>query len=165
MQLGRILKGLLEEWRQRHTVVYRARQTAFYLMVPLAVPCYKKGLKLRVLNQNRSTVLAETADIADTSEKRRRGLLKHSSLEPGDGLWIAPCEAVHSFGMKFAIDVLYLDKKKKVKKIRANMVPRRMSACLTAHSVLELPSGTAEATGTQRGDQLEFIKYEPSQSL
>jgi uncharacterized membrane protein (UPF0127 family) len=116
--------------------------------------------KLRVRNPSRNTVLADRADIADTSAKRRTGLLKHAALERGEGLWIAPCEAVHTFGMKFAIDVLYLDKKKKVLKIRRGMQRGRMSACLRAHSVLELPSGTAAATLTVAGDLLEFEKYE-----
>ena len=111
-------------------------------------------------NLDRGTVLADAADVADTSAKRRTGLLKHSSLEPGAGLWIAPCEAVHSFGMKFAIDLVYLDRKKKVRKIRRGMVPRRLSACLTAHSVLELPVGAIDASRTEAGDQLEFEKLE-----
>lgn len=85
-------------------------------------------------------------------------MLKHTKLEPGTGLWIAPCEAVHSFGMKFAIDVVYLDRKKRVRKVRKEMVPRRLSACLTAHSVLELPVGVIEASRTEPGDQLEFEK-------
>jgi uncharacterized membrane protein (UPF0127 family) len=117
-------------------------------------------LKMKVLNRDRGTVLAAAADIADTSAKRRTGLLKHTGLAPGEGLWIAPCESVHSFGMKFAIDVVYLDKKKKVRSLRKNMVPWRMSACLTAHSVLELPVGVIDASKTQAGDQLEFEKFD-----
>ena len=115
---------------------------------------------MRIRNRDRGTILAETADVADTSAKRRTGLLKHSKLDPGQGLWIAPCESVHSFGMKFAIDVVYLDRKKKVRKIRKNMVPRRISACLTAHSVLEFPVGVIDASRTEAGDQLEFEKLE-----
>jgi len=117
-------------------------------------------LPLRIRNRDRGTILAEAADVADTSAKRRTGLLKHSKLNPGEGLWIAPCESVHSFGMKFAFDVVYLDRKKKVRKIRKNMVPRRISACLTAHSVLELPIGVIDASHTEPGDQLEFEKLE-----
>lgn len=114
--------------------------------------------KLLIRNTDRQTELANTADIADTSQKRRTGLLKHQSLEPGQGLWIVPCEAVHTFGMNFPIDVLYLSKQKKVLKIRDNMKRSRMSICLRAHSVLELPAGYAAQTSTQVGDQLEFIK-------
>jgi uncharacterized membrane protein (UPF0127 family) len=101
-------------------------------------------------------MLADAASVADSSESRRTGLLKHTSLAPGDGLWIVPCESVHSFFMKFTIDVLYLDRQHKVKKARSEMVPWRASACLTAHSVLELPAGTIARTGTVAGDQLEI---------
>jgi uncharacterized membrane protein (UPF0127 family) len=113
-------------------------------------------LKIHVRNLTRDAVLADAASVADSSESRRTGLLKHTGLAPGDGLWIVPCESVHSFFMKFTIDVLYLDRQHKVKKIRPEMVPWRASACLTAHSVLELPAGTIARTGTVAGDQLEI---------
>ena len=121
-----------------------------------AISCYKKGLKIVVRNQTRNTVLADAVEVADTSEKRRTGLLKHDRLEPGQGLWIVPCESVHSFFMKFAIDLVYLDRDKKVRKVRHRMVPWRVSACLSAHSILELPAGAAATSGTQAGDQLEI---------
>ena len=56
---------------------------------------------LRVRNVTRETSVAERALIADTSQKRRTGLLKHTGLDDGEGLWIVPCEGVHMFGMKF----------------------------------------------------------------
>jgi hypothetical protein len=105
-------------------------------------------------------VLADRADVADTSAKRRTGLLKHTGLEPGEGLWIVPCEGVHTFAMKFIIDVVFLSKKRKVLKIRPNMKKRRIAVSLLAHSVLELPAGTLNRTGTQKGDQLQLEKYE-----
>ena len=116
--------------------------------------------RLRVHNPSREATLADRALIADTSKTRKTGLLKHERLEPGEGLWLTPCEGVHTVGMKFPIDVLFLDKRRKVVKIRAAMPRWRMSACLRAHSVLELPSGTAAATKTAAGDQLEFETYE-----
>src|ERR1039458_3635554 len=121
-----------------------------------AISCYKESLKIVVRNQTRNTVLADAAEVADTSEKRRTGLLKHDRLDPGQGLWIVPSESVHSFFMKFAIDLVYLDRNKKVRKVRHRMVPWRMSACLTAHSILELPAGVVAASGTEAGDQLEI---------
>jgi uncharacterized membrane protein (UPF0127 family) len=114
--------------------------------------------RLRITNRRSGEMLTTHAGIANTSELRRRGLLKHTSLEPGDGLWIAPCEAVHCFGMKFAIDVIYLNKQKKILKMRPNMGKNRISFCLLAHSVLELPAGTIDKTGTVVGDELEFEK-------
>lgn len=101
-------------------------------------------------------MLATRADVADTSAKRRTGLLKHTRLEPGEGLWIAPCESVHTFFMKFDIDLVYLDKRKKVRKVRHAVRPWRMSLCLSAHSVLELPAGTVAQSGTKWGDQLKI---------
>jgi uncharacterized membrane protein (UPF0127 family) len=115
-------------------------------------------LKVVVRNQTRNTVLADAADVADTSEKRRTGLLKHDRLDPGQGLWIVPCESVHSFFMKFTIDLVYLDRDRKVRKVRHRMVPWRLSACLTAHSILELPAGAVAASGTEKGDQLEMAE-------
>ena len=115
-------------------------------------------VKLLIQNSNRNNVVASCADIADTSQKRRTGLLKHTHLAAGEGLWIVPCEAVHTFGMKFPIDVVYLSKQRKVLKIRDNMKKSRMSICLRAHSVLELPAGRAAEVGMVVGDQLEFTK-------
>ena len=101
-------------------------------------------------------MLGEAIDVADTSAKRRTGLLKHTALPAGTGLWIAPCEAVHTFGMKFPIDVVFLSKARKVLKIRKDMPKRRIAMSLRAYSVLELPVGVLESTGTVPGDQLEF---------
>ena len=109
-------------------------------------------------NQTRNTVLGEAVEVADTSEKRRVGLLKHARLDPGAGLWIVPCESVHTFFMKFPIDLVYLDKQRKVRKVRHAVPPWRLSACLAAHSILELPAGTAEKSGTLRGDELLIEK-------
>ncbi len=86
--------------------------------------------------------------------------MKHSGLAPGEGLWIVPCEGVHTFLMRFPIDVVFLSKQRKVLKVRANMGRRRLAMSLRAHSVLELPAGRANETGTQKGDQLELHKYE-----
>jgi len=113
-----------------------------------------------VRNNTRNTVLAQAAELADSGATRRTGLLKHERLAPGEGLWIVPCEAVHTFFMKFPIDLVYLDKKRKVRKVRHAVPAWRMSACLTAHSVLELPAGTVAESGTAVGDILAIEKLE-----
>ena len=107
-------------------------------------------------NQTRGAVLGQAVEVADSSAKRRTGLLKHTRLERGEGLWIVPCESVHTFFMKFPIDLVYLDQKKHVRKVRKAVPAWRLSACLTAHSILELPAGTVEETGTQAGDVIEI---------
>jgi uncharacterized protein len=106
----------------------------------------------------RGSLLGDAIDIADDSAKRNRGLLKHTSLEPGQGLWIVPCEGIHTFFMKFAIDAVYVDRKDRVRKVVRALGPWKLSLCLPAHSVIELPPGVIDETNTQKGDQLEFIK-------
>ncbi len=111
---------------------------------------------LQVLNVTRGTVLATQMEPAHTGATRRKGLLGRDGLTPGGGLWIAPCESVHTFFMRFAIDLVYLDRKNQIKKVRSSVGPWRMSACFAAHSVLELPAGTVRATRTEAGDALEI---------
>ena len=111
-----------------------------------------------VRNQTRNAVLGQSVEVADTSAKRRVGLLRHERLEPGGGLWITPCESVHTLFMKFPIDLVYLDKKRRVRKVRHAVKPWRLSMCLTAHSIMEFPAGTVQNTGTVAGDLLAIEK-------
>jgi uncharacterized membrane protein (UPF0127 family) len=62
------------------------------------------------------------------------------------------------FFMKFAIDVVYVDRKRTVRKLVRNLKPWRVSMCLAAHSVVELPVGAIDSSATQKGDQLEFME-------
>ena len=75
-------------------------------------------------------------------------------------MWIVPCESVHTFFMKFAIDLVYLDRRRKVRKVRHAVPPWRMSGCLFAHSVLELPAGTARESQTEKGDELKVERLQ-----
>jgi len=123
--------------------------------------------RLRVTNLARNTVLATCLEQARTGAARRKGLLGRNELPTGGGLWIVPCESVHTFWMQFPIDLVYMDRKKRIKKLRSNVPPWRLSACLSAHSILELPAGTIKSTLTQVGDMLEFspsFPYEQSAS-
>lgn len=108
----------------------------------------------RVVNKTRNTKLGDEIMVAVSSRERRVGLLKRDFLEEGSGLWIEPCEGVHTMFMKFPIDVIYLDRAARVRKIKRNLRPWRISACVVARSVLELPAGTAARTSTAVGDQL-----------
>ena len=116
----------------------------------------KASVPIRVSNATRQAELAYRVEVADDGRKRRKGLLGRESLAAGEGMWIVPCEAVHTFGMRFAIDVVYLDRNNVVVKTRHSVVPWRMSACLSAHSVLELAPGSVRSTGTSPGDLIEF---------
>jgi uncharacterized protein len=112
--------------------------------------------RLRICNLTRQTELASAAELADHGAARNKGLLGRTHLPPGSGLWIVPCESVHTFFMKFPIDLVYIDRNKRVKKVRSNVGPWRLSACLSAHSIIELPAGVVHSTQTLPGDQLEF---------
>jgi uncharacterized membrane protein (UPF0127 family) len=116
---------------------------------------------LKILNLTREVMLAHRVEVADHGATRRKGLLGRSTLPAGEGLWIVPCESVHTFGMKFPIDLVYLDRNKKVKKVRSGVPPWRLSACLSAHSVIELATGTIHRTQTSPGDKLEFFSADP----
>jgi uncharacterized protein len=109
-----------------------------------------------VENLTRGLTLAAHVRLAQTSEDRRRGLLGVEELSESGGLWIHPSEAIHTFGMKIPLDVLFLGHDCKVRKVLSDLPPWRLGICLLADSVLELSAGTLARTGTQRGDQLQF---------
>jgi uncharacterized protein len=111
---------------------------------------------LQATNVTRGTILATHLELAGSGPSRRKGLLGRESLLPGEGLWIKPCESVHTFFMRFAIDLVYLDRNHRVKKVKSKVGPWRLSACLTAHSVLELPVGAIRSSQTARGDTVEI---------
>jgi uncharacterized membrane protein (UPF0127 family) len=115
--------------------------------------------RLEVVNLTRGTVLATKLEVANTGAKRNKGLLGRKDLGAGEGLWIIPCESVHTFFMQFAIDLIYLDRKHRIRKVRSNMRPWRISVCLSAHSILELPAGVIGESQTKRGDQIQFLEW------
>ena len=114
----------------------------------------------RIRNRSKQVVLGDSITVADTAAERRTGLLRHTGLAPGEGLWIVPYEAVHTFRMKFPIDVIFIDRNKRVTKIVPNMKRSRMAMSWRGRSVIELAAGAAEKTGTEVGDQLEIEKLD-----
>jgi uncharacterized protein len=116
----------------------------------------KPDVRLRISNLTRQAELADCVEVADNGAKRRKGLLGREMLSAGEGLWIVPCEAVHTLGMQFAIDLVYLDRDRRVQKVRNDVPPWRLSVCFSAHSVLELAPGSIRRSGTKQGDMLEF---------
>lgn len=109
-------------------------------------------------NRTRQTYLATKLALADTHWSRFRGLMARDAgeFQPGDGLWIVPCRGVHTFAMRFPIDVIYLNAEQRVVHLQENLKPWRMAPVrLAAASVLELPSGTIGATQTGVGDVID----------
>ncbi len=111
----------------------------------------------KVRNQSRNTSLGDRIRLADTSLSRFVGLLGKKSLASGTGLWIMPSNGVHTFGMAFSIDVVFLDAKHRVVQLRENLRPFRLTSLnWSARSVLELPVTTIRASQTEVGDDLEL---------
>jgi uncharacterized membrane protein (UPF0127 family) len=112
---------------------------------------------LQARNLTRDSDVAARVRRADRPWSRLLGLLGRAGLAQDEGLLLAPCTSIHTLFMRFSIDVLYLDRDHVVVKAVRSLRPFRLSACLRgAHSVLELPVGVIEASGTQAGDQLAF---------
>jgi uncharacterized protein len=109
-----------------------------------------------VRNLTRGITVATSVELAGEGAQRRKGLLGRSGLGPEEGLWIRPCEAVHTFFMRFPIDLIYLDRNLKVKKIKSSVPAWRLSACLSAHSILELAPGAIARSQTSVGDIFEI---------
>lgn len=94
--------------------------------------------------------------VARSLKDRLVGLLFTPELSPGSGLWIIPCHSVHTFFMRYAIDVLLLDAQGVVLAQRA-MKPWQVSPWrMKAHSVLELAAGSLASSGTRVGDRIEL---------
>ena len=113
----------------------------------------------RALNRTRDTCLATSLAVADTHWTRMRGLLGLAAGDfgTGRGLWIVPCHGVHTLGMGFAIDVVYLDRSSRVIHVKSELRPWRFAPVRpNAASVLELPCRTAIETGTTVGDKIEI---------
>lgn len=107
-----------------------------------------------VFHPRTQTILADRVLIADRGTTRRVGLLGRASLDRGEGLWIVPCEAVHTIGMRFSIDLIFLDRKRRICKICHAVPPWRLSGALRAHSVIELGAGTLAGVDLVIGDPL-----------
>ncbi len=110
--------------------------------------------QFRIINARSGAVLAQAVTLAHDSRSRRQGWLGLDTAPPGEAIWLEPCEAVPCFFMRFTIDVLFLDRHLRVVRCRPSLRPWRMAACLRANSVIELPAGTIESTGTLAGDQI-----------
>jgi hypothetical protein len=110
---------------------------------------------VKIVNRTLDRVLCQRVALARTVWSRTRGLLGRPPLDPGEGLLLEPCQSVHMFFMRYAIDVIFLDPDYRVVAIRAPLRPWRATRYYRdACAALELPAGTAAATGVEPGHQL-----------
>lgn len=108
-----------------------------------------------MLNATKGTVLGESVAVADTSLSRIVGLLGRTSLEPGEGILIIPCQAVHTIAMRFPIGIVFVDCDCRVLHLHSALAPFRMTRLhWWARCVIELPVGVIARTSTSIGDEL-----------
>lgn len=113
---------------------------------------------MEIINKKNNEILAQKVIIADKFLSRLMGLMFKKKLEKNAGMLIYPCNSVHTFFMKFPIDVVFISKEYEVLYVIENMSPGKTSKFIKrAKSVLELPSGVIEKTKTKKGDFLRII--------
>jgi uncharacterized membrane protein (UPF0127 family) len=110
-----------------------------------------------VRNVDRGISFGEKVELADRWWSRFRGLLGRPALDPGEGLLLLPCKGVHMYGMRFPLDLAFLDRTGVVVALYHRIEPgERTTIHRGAWSVLELPAGTLASTGTAVGDRLQW---------
>lgn len=115
---------------------------------------------MAAFNRTRRTYLAENVRLAHTHWMRLRGLIgtTNSDFRPGQALWIVPCRGVHTFAMRFPLDLVYLDRERRVIDLQEDLAPWRFSPLhFHAQSVLELPVGAIRRSLTEKGDKIEIV--------
>ena len=117
-----------------------------------------------VINLTKETWLATKVRKADNFLTRLVGLLKRTTLGPEEALWLMPSRGIHTIGMKFPIDIVFLNKSHHVVGLMAGLAPYRISPIhFNGYSVLELPNGTIKKSRTEIGDQFEISLVETSE--
>ena len=109
---------------------------------------------MRVLVEDGERVVCERCVVADRPVARARGLLGRSELPPGEGILLRPAASVHTFFMRFPIDVVFLDRDGRVVAIRPHLRPWRAAFARRAKAALELAAGQAAARGIHIGERL-----------
>jgi len=113
---------------------------------------------LQLVNGRTGTVVAREIEFAADSRSRNRGLLGRSGMAAGSVMIIAPCNAIHTFFMRFTIDVIFVDRRGRVLKLFRSVRPWRVRVALRGFAVLELSEGSIGRLGIAPGDRLSIAK-------
>jgi len=112
---------------------------------------------MKIINKTNNSVVADEVIIANTPFKRMKGLLGKKELKKGQALILDPCNSIHTFFMRFSIDIVFLDKNNKVIKIIPYLKPFRLTSIyFNAASAVELPPNTIQSLPIQKGDVLSL---------
>jgi uncharacterized membrane protein (UPF0127 family) len=110
---------------------------------------------LALYNVRTGRVVASSLETAFDSETRNKGLLGRDALPPGHALIIAPTNLVHTFFMRFALDLLFVRRDGTVVKTKPSVPARRIAGALRGYAVIEMAAGELFRSGTQAGDRLD----------
>ena len=109
-------------------------------------------------NTTTGAIVATRIDRLSTFLHRAVGLLARTTLRPDEGVWITSCRAIHTLGMRVAIDVIFVDAESRVLRIHSNVRPNRFAlSCSGAKSVVELGCGALREIDLLPGDRLELV--------
>ena len=112
---------------------------------------------MKILNITKNTVLADDVEIASTALKRMIGLLGKDNISAGNALVLMPCDSIHTFFMRFPIDVLFVDKSNKIIKAVKAIRPFRLTRVyFRSNYCVELPVGSIDAANTAEGDVIRM---------
>lgn len=109
-------------------------------------------------NARTGLLVATELETAFASSDRRKGLLGRDGLAPGQALIIAPTNMVHTFAMRFPIDILFVARDGRVIKVRNAVAPRRIAGAWGGFAVIECAAGQVEGSGTRAGDAIEVCR-------
>lgn len=115
--------------------------------------------QLKLYHRSTGVCLAENLILANTALTRLRGLLGRASLAPQEALWLRPCNSVHTWWMRFAIDVIFLDRELRIVRLIENLRPFRLTRpSWQAASVVEMTAHSITRLNLQVGEQLRIVK-------
>lgn len=114
-------------------------------------------IRIQVTNMTRGTVLGGDVQLADEIWSRARGFLFRSEPGHGEGMLLSPCQGIHMFGLRYALDVVFIDEQGRVVALHPELQPWRWTSLhRTAMHGLELPVGTIDRSDTRVGDVLSW---------
>lgn len=113
---------------------------------------------VKVIDSTRGLTVADKVRVSETPSERRSGLLGTESLSENEGMLIVPCRQVHTLGMRYPIDVVFLDADYRVIRVTVELKPWRLSPFVRrAKAVLELRAGRVKKAGLAEGDRLKIV--------
>jgi uncharacterized protein len=136
---------------------------ASHFLTPMLAASAGDGRALMLWNERSGRPLATHVEGAFDSASRRLGLLGRDGLTEGFALIIAPCQAVHTFRMRFPIDIVFADRQGRVVHLRSHVGARRIAIAWRAFAVIELPAGAAERADVRVGDRVTVVDRAPRQ--